>query len=116
MTRSREDVRVHRVPADRVASWSDGPTAHEYGYLWSVRTLYYWWRDEGKAVDAPFSPCYLNVVNPVDVGFGEGLWADAARLARDVADGLPAIGSLAECLASTRSEPTFPQNGLRTRP
>ncbi|MBI4816895.1 MAG: hypothetical protein HY791_11585 [Deltaproteobacteria bacterium] len=107
---------AYRVPADRIAGWRSGPTAYEYTYLWTVRTLYYWWRDEGKAVDAPFSPCYLNVVDPVNVGFGEGLWADAAQIARDVADGLPAVGSLAECLASTPGEPTFPQDGLRSRP
>lgn len=106
----------YRVDPDRIAGWRDGPTAYEYGYLWSVRTLYYWWRDEGKAVDAPVSPCYLNVINPLDVGFGEGLYADAGRIARDVFDGVPGLGALTECLAETRNEPTFPQDNLRSRP
>src|SRR5262249_53713076 len=49
----------HRVPAERVASWRAGPTAYGYGYLWTVRRLVFWWRDEHKAVDAPVSPCTL---------------------------------------------------------
>ena len=70
----------YRVPADRIAGWRANPTAYHFGYLWSVRSLYYWWRDEGKAIDAPVSPCYLNVINPADVGFGEGMATDALRV------------------------------------
>ena len=62
------------------------------------------------------SPCYLNVINPVDVGFGEGLLTDGARVLRDVAEDVPGIGSLAECLAETRAEPALPPSGLRSRP
>jgi hypothetical protein len=102
----------YRVPAERIAGWRSNPTAYEYGYLWSVRSLYYWWRDEGKAVDAPIFPCYLNVVNPVDVAFGEGIGADAARLFGSLLSSDQSRG----CLAEPASEPKFPQDGLRTRP
>lgn len=102
----------YRVPADRIAAWRDNPTAYEYGYLWSVRRLFYWWRDEGKAVDHPTFPCYLNVINPVDVAFGEGMGTDAVRLFGDLLSSDDQRG----CLAEPTSEPTFPQDGLRTRP
>jgi hypothetical protein len=104
------------VDPDRVAGWRENPTAYEFTYLWTARTLFFWWRDEGKAVDAPVSPCYLNHINPVDVGFGEGVLVDAARYVRDVSEEVTVLGDLTECLAETRSEPTFPQEDLRNRP
>lgn len=102
----------YRVPAERIAGWRDNPTAYEFGYLWSVRSLYYWWRDEGKAVDAPVFPCYLNVINPVDVAFGEGLGTDAARWMGEFLSNDQRRG----CLAEPSAPPLFPQDGLRSRP
>jgi hypothetical protein len=101
-----------RVPADRIASWRAGPTAYDYGYLWTAKTLFYWWRDEGKAIDHPLMPCYMNLVNPIDVAFGEGIGTDAARLFGN----LLSSGDQRSCLAEPKAEPTFPQDGLRTRP
>jgi hypothetical protein len=106
----------YRVPADRIAGWGaevgSNPTAYGFGYLWFARSLYFWWRDEGKAVDAPVDPCYLNVMNPVDVGFGEGLGQDVAQTIQSI------VGSngLGACLAAPTAEPTFPQDNLRSRP
>jgi hypothetical protein len=102
----------YRVPAERIAGWRDSPTAYEYGYLWTVHSLHYWWRDEGKAVDAPLFPCYLNVINPVDVAFGEGLGTDAARFFGEVLSSDERRG----CLAEPSAEPSYPQDGLRSRP
>lgn len=101
--------RRYRVPADRVASWRNNPTAYEYGYLWSVRSLHYWWRDEAKAVLAPVSPCYMNIVNPIDVAFGEGIGTDAARLFGDVLSSDDQRG----CIAEPASEPRYPFAGVR---
>jgi hypothetical protein len=102
----------YRVPADRIAGWRNNPTAYSFGYLWTVRSLYYFWRDEGKAIDAPLFPCYLNIINPVDVAFGEGMGTDAARyfgsfLSTDQQRG---------CLAEPSAEPQYPQDNLRSRP
>jgi hypothetical protein len=105
----------YRVPPDRIAGWRDGPTAYEYGYLWSVRALYYWWRDEGKAVDGPSSPCYLNLVNPADVALGEGAVADGAALVRDLTEA-GALSAVTECVGAPSSEPVFPHDDLRARP
>jgi hypothetical protein len=102
----------YRVPADRIAGWRNNPTAYEYGYLWSVRSLHFWWRDEGKAVDAPLSPCYLNIVNPVDVAFGEGFGTDASRWMGDFLT----EGDRRGCLAEPTAEPKYPHDNLRSRP
>jgi hypothetical protein len=106
-----EREKHYRVPADRIAGWRKNPTAYDFTYLWETRSLYFWWRDEGKAVDAPINPCYLNIINPVEVGLGEGVAADAAKWVHDVVG-----GGAAECLAAPSSEPTFPQDNLRSRP
>lgn len=102
----------YRVPVERIAGWRENPTAYEFTYLWTVHSLFYWWRDEGKAYDVPLSPCYLNIINPVDVGFGEGIGVDVSRVARELGESLGWTG-LAACLAETREEPTFPQVGVR---
>lgn len=107
-----ERERHYRVPASRIASWRNNPTAYEYGYLWTVHSLHFWWRDEGKAIDTPMFPCYMNIINPVDIAIGEGLAVDAVR----------AIGTFLtgdqqrSCLAEPSAEPRYPQDNLRARP
>jgi hypothetical protein len=102
----------YRVPTERIASWRENPTAYEFTYLWTVHSLYFWWRDELKAVEAPFSPCVLNIINPADVALGEGALTDGVRLVRDLTeDG--AFEDLTECLAEPAGPPTLPPVGLR---
>jgi hypothetical protein len=104
-----EREKHYRVPLERIASWGSNATAYEYRYLWTVHSLHFWWRDEGKAVDAPLFPCYLNIINPVDIAQGEGFGTDAVRW----------IGSMLSsdeqrgCLAEPEAEPHYPQRGLR---
>jgi hypothetical protein len=105
----------YRVPAERIAGWRENPTAYRFNYLWTARSLYFWWRDEGKAVDAPLSPCYLNIIDPADVALGEGSVNDITRIVRDLLDG-GFLSGLGECLAAPVEEPTFPPVGLRSRP
>lgn len=103
----------YRVDPERIAGWRDNPTAYEFTYLWTVRSLYYWWRDEGKAVDVPISPCYLNIINPVSVGLGEGTLSDASDVLSALFDNVPGIGAISECLGAPMSEPQYPPAGLR---
>jgi hypothetical protein len=106
----------YRVPAERIAGWGVNPTAYRFGYLWTARSLYYFWRDEGQAVDAPASPCYLNVLSMTDVGLGEGAYGAPSSLLRTILDNPAAGGDPAECAAAPLMAPTFPQLGLRSRP
>ena len=109
---ARREAR-YRVEPDRIGAWRENPTAYEFTYLWAARTLFYWWRDEGKAVEQPLSPCYLNIINPADIALGEAGTTDLVRVLRDVGDRMPWLGSLAECLAETPAEPVLPPPGLR---
>lgn len=106
---------AYRVPADRIAAWRPNPTAYDFGYLWTARTLFFWWRDEGKAVDRPWSPAYQNIIDPLDMAFGEGFWLPLTQAARTFGqrNGLAAVTDL---LAPPPSEPTLPPPGLRQRP
>lgn len=106
----------YRVPVDRIAAWKSGPTTYNYGYLWTVHSLMYWWRDEGKAVDVPRSPCYLNLVNPAEVAMGEGGLSDALQTVHDLFNANSGLGAITECLGAPTSEPQFPQDNLRSRP
>ncbi|HEX4621083.1 MAG TPA: hypothetical protein VH208_05880, partial [Myxococcaceae bacterium] len=101
----------YRVDPQRIAGWRDNPTAYPYTYLWQVHSLYFWWRDEGKAVDGPFDPCYLNIDNVIDVGLGDGVLENVVQALNQVVPD----GGL-ECLLAPSTEPTYPQNGLRSRP
>lgn len=43
-----------RLPVERVASWNPkNPTSYNYMYLWTAKTLFYFWRDR-QQVDATF--------------------------------------------------------------
>lgn len=106
----------YRVPLVRVAGWRRNPTSYPFGYLWTVHTLHYLWRDEGKAVDAPRSPCYLNVLNLADIGMGEGIATDGGRALRSALDAAGMGDRYAECASEPASEPVYPPDGLRTRP
>lgn len=101
----------YRVPAERVAGWTDGPTAYGFRYLWTVRSLAYFWRDEGKAVDVPSSanPCYQNFINPAEVAMGEGTATSLIDLLGQVNRNTPIVGGVANCSAGPTSEPKFPQ-------
>lgn len=85
---------AYRVPVERIAAWRKNPTAYDFTYLWTVHSQFYFWRDYGQALganscrqcsltpraDSKFvnlTPCYMNIINPLDVGFGEGLWENA---------------------------------------
>jgi hypothetical protein len=106
---------AYRVDPARIAAWRQNPTAYDYCYLWTVRSLQYWWRDEEKAVDAPVSPFVMNVINPIDVAFGDGIWVTLSQAARNLG-GQIGLSALTNGLAAPSTEPVYPQGGLRSRP
>lgn len=97
---------VYRTDPDRIAGWGVNPTVYRYGYLWTARSMVYWWRDEGKAVERPYSPCYLNFQDPLEIAFGEGLNDSVIEVVRAIAE-IPFIGSIAECLTGPLEEPHY---------
>lgn len=95
---------TYRADAERLAGWGPNPTAYRFGYLWTARTLYYWFRDEAKADVAPVSPCYLNILDFFEIGFGEGLDGMAADVARTLS-AMPGVSALTACLVDPLDEP-----------
>ena len=104
----------YRVEPARIAGWGYNPTAYPFGYLWTVHNLWYWWRDEGKAVDQLVRPGYLNVVSPVDQSVGENALLDLTKALRCLGDWL--APGLFEGFAAPCHEPTVPPYDLRSRP
>ena len=66
----------YKVHWKRIGAWRENPTVYRYGYLWAVHSLYYWWRDQGMAEaaspQAQHSFCYLNRMDPTEIGYGWG--------------------------------------------
>jgi len=115
LVRARE--RHYRVSAERIASWRPNPTAYAYGYLWTVHSLLYWWRElgraEGGSLEARLSPCYLNDQDALQVALGEG--TRASRWLRDEVRKLPlgAAGLIGDCFAPPKQEYVFPRDLFR---
>ena len=88
-------------------------TADSYGYLWTVSSLYYWWRDLGQAergsLEAAVSPCYLNTQYPYDVVIGGGRNLSQWLRETMASKGLP----FANCLAPPEEEYVFPRDLYR---
>lgn len=110
----------YRVNPDRIAQWQYNPTAYHFGYLWSVRTLHYWWRDEGKAVDRPLNPGYLNIMDPVDLANGEGQWVESGINLSRLRFWISLLSSPNSWFNILMFEPNpehqYPQDDLRSRP
>ena len=70
-------VENFKVPAERITSWRPNPTGYCYTYLWTAKTLYYWWRDLLMVHYNHLSPCYYNIRDMVYEEFGSGLFLDA---------------------------------------
>uniref|UniRef100_A0A7S1U527 EF-hand domain-containing protein n=1 Tax=Phaeomonas parva TaxID=124430 RepID=A0A7S1U527_9STRA len=107
---------VYRVPAARIASWrgAPDPTAYRFTYLWAVSSLYFWWRDQGRAEarspQARRSPCYLNRMDPSELAIGLEAWI--MEKFKGVLKGMPRVAGLelGDCLAPPKDGFTFPDD------
>lgn len=116
---------AYRVDRRRIASWREGPTAYAYGYLWTSATGYYLWRDFTEAARTVFppakgqvlqreSPCFMNIISPADVGFGDTWLEDLAVVLRELADlsGEDWAQAIGDCLHAPLAEPPVPPPGV----
>lgn len=100
-------------PASRIYGWRPNPTAYSYGYVWTVHSLYYWWRDLGLVLqgspEARLDLCYLNTDYYVDVVLGG--WVNMSALVRELARQLPGKAYLlGDCLGPPEAEYVFPRD------
>ena len=113
----------YHVPVERVTGWFANPTAYHFGYLWPAQSLYFWWRQYGvaEAIVAVasnsstladpllrFSPCYLNIQNPLDVAFGVPVLNELAEALRKSSGNATGWDALVDCVAAPLVEPEFP--------
>eukprot|EP00698_Gefionella_okellyi_P016657 TRINITY_DN4777_c0_g2_i1.p1 TRINITY_DN4777_c0_g2~~TRINITY_DN4777_c0_g2_i1.p1 ORF type:complete len:794 (-),score=167.73 TRINITY_DN4777_c0_g2_i1:1848-4229(-) len=104
----------YRVPAERIAGWGPNPTVYTYGYLWTVHSLYYMWRDHDEAMlesTSAISPCYMNIIDPIDVAFGEGVLLNVTEAARRLWEKYQWADFGPDCLAAPINEPHYPCAG-----
>eukprot|EP00818_Percolomonas_sp_WS_P000170 CAMPEP_0117447544 /NCGR_PEP_ID=MMETSP0759-20121206/6932_1 /TAXON_ID=63605 /ORGANISM="Percolomonas cosmopolitus, Strain WS" /LENGTH=773 /DNA_ID=CAMNT_0005239887 /DNA_START=24 /DNA_END=2341 /DNA_ORIENTATION=+ len=102
MTQARKvmDQRVAQFHAKNIGAWAQNPTAYPFYYLYQAKTLYFWWRDIAQAVFDVKSPCYLNLINPVDVSLGEGFLSEFVSMLREFLDKMQKAEWIADCLAA----------------
>lgn len=98
---------------ERVFGWrTKSPTSYTYGYLWTVKSLYYFWRDYGRveqgSKEAKSGLCYLNIQNPLNTIFNVG--KNLSRVLQKWTKKIPLIGELANCLDAPMKEYVFPQD------
>lgn len=101
----------YRVPVERIASWRDNPTSYPFTYLWEVGSLYWFWRDHDKAtiiVPEAASPCYMNIINPVDVVIGDGYDMNATDALYTWLQQFNWTGTINDCLNAPSDEPIYP--------
>lgn len=97
----------YRVPAERIAAWRDNPTVYPFTYLWTVRSLFYWQRDETQAATGSRNPCLYNIIDPIDVVHDDD-WVSAWTGRVGGAMGwVPVLSGIAECMRAPASEPDF---------
>lgn len=53
------------------------------------------------------SPCILNIVSPVNVAFGEGIYLDAVRIAYELFSKFKWARFFDECMVAPRQEPFY---------
>ncbi|KAA0167978.1 hypothetical protein FNF27_07225 [Cafeteria roenbergensis] len=112
------------VSSERVAGWRGTPTSYGYGFLWTVRSLMYMWRDYGLATAVTalaeqgevqierLSPCYMNINDPLLIGLGSNELQELGDWARREAEktGIDWVKALGNCLAQPDAEPQYPRD------
>ncbi|KAL0477385.1 hypothetical protein AKO1_005814 [Acrasis kona] len=93
------------VPVDRITSWRPNPTVYKFTYLWSAKTLHYWWRDYLMVVKNIKSPCFMNIIDPIETSRGHGIAQNVAEMIRKLADQFGHLEWFADCLAAPKKEP-----------
>jgi hypothetical protein len=117
LRRAETEVRAQesRYPNRRIRDWDPltNSTVYPHGYLWTVHSLYFFWRDQSVVRSRIRFPTYLNIRNPIDTVYGPGLLNDFLRFNRRLAENF--FGSLAvrlsfEWMGAPLREPEFPRD------
>lgn len=101
----------YRISPYVVAGWRPNPTCYSYGYLWTVHSMFYFWRDYQQAIDssleAALSPCFMNIIDPANVAFGEGIFYNVTAVAYEYFQKFGFTKFFSDCLAAPAEEPKY---------
>ncbi len=99
--------KLYRGVPSLFSEWGINPTSYRYGYLWTVKSLYYWVRDLNKAISRPVNPCFMNIINPGDTALAGGSKNSWYLRLLKLARVFPGLVSPMECLNPPLEEPHF---------
>ena len=114
---AEQESRYRVSPPERISGWrKKNPTAYGFGYLWTVHSLYYFWREYGLVQqggeDALLEPCYLNVQEVSDCAVGVG--KNISDVVRRWLEKLGVVGKvIGSCLSPPEEEYVFPRDLYR---
>lgn len=84
------------------------PNSYDYGFLWTVHSLFYWFRDLFRGMDSltAIDPCFLNIIDPARVALGDGMIAEFEHwLATYLKQ--HGLGTISQCLSAPHNEPVY---------
>jgi hypothetical protein len=96
------------VSLDRITAWRENPTVYKYTYLWTAKTLFYWWRDYVKVTKNIKTPCLMNIIDPIETAKGDGIAQHVAQKIRNLLDSWKHFEWVADCIAGPDKEPQVP--------
>jgi hypothetical protein len=96
---------------NRISGWrieAPNPTAYNFAYLWAVRHLFYWQRDQAIVENRIFNPCFANINDVIQLGLQRG----GGKFVHRLRDAMYRLLSnhlwrvpIAECMAVPQEEP-----------
>lgn len=105
---------THYRTHENLTAWGPNQTVYNYGYLWTVHSLFYLYRDEGNVSQQPANACYMNIVNPANTVLADGQDNTYYQWAKSIARAI-GLGSIDECLDPSMNEPN-PRARVRASP
>jgi hypothetical protein len=104
----------YAFPVERSSFWKPNPTAYNYGYLWKVHSAYFYFRDYRRAAlqnPIALSPCFMNIIDPIQVLMGDGVADQLVNAARKWLHD-KGFALLGDCFAAPAQEPHYSIDSL----
>lgn len=84
------------------------PYSYDFGFVWTVHSRFYWFRDLFRAADqlTSFDPCFLNIIDPMRIAIGNHaiveLEAWLAQYLKKIG-----VGVVSDCISAPATEPVY---------
>ena len=91
---------------EHVSDWGTNATAYNYGYLWTVKSLLYWYRTEDKFIYRD-KTCAFNIIDPAQIISYEGRESSLFKKLLGLVKDIPFLGFLRRCTDDPNQEPKY---------